>query len=158
MIGLVTAEGHALQAELMEKARQAPLTQADSPGDRSRAAASPLPRSLGGKHSRRSDFAVTVEHVDLATLTPKHLADLRTFGPDASGTSYDENPGRVSLAQLDQAGAASSRALRGNPSGNPGHRPGFAPAPSGHGERFGRTPAGADGPAACAVPGRGFVG
>jgi hypothetical protein len=117
----------------------------------------PLPRSLGGKHSTRSDFGVTREHIDLHDVKPAHLVDLSTVGPYFSGSSFNEAPGHVTVQTLDQQAASVCGPVPGSPGHSP-KQPDYAPAPSGHGQRFGRTPPGVAGSADCAVPSGGRVG
>lgn len=123
----------------MGKTRGVLPSPADSPDKNVPVTSGPIPTSLRGKHSVETVGGVRVERVDFQQLGPRRLANLRTAGPDASGSSLHCDPGQVRVQAQDQAAASASTPLPGSPSASP-KRPDFGPAPSGHGQRFGNTP------------------
>lgn len=121
----------------LDKTRRILPSPADSPGHE--VETSGLARQLRDHHSMRTVGSVAVEHVDLQQLGPEPVADLHTAGPDGNGSSIHADPGQARMQSLDQAAASASFPLPGSPSASP-KRPDFGPAPSGHGQQFGKTP------------------
>jgi hypothetical protein len=120
------------------KTKQVPRAPADSPGD-DVSGGGPIPATLQGHRSVQNHGGARVEHVNCQQLQPTRLAELRTAGPDASGSSLHSEGGSAVVQSLNQAAASANISLPGSPSASP-KRPDFSPASSGHGQRFGKTP------------------
>jgi hypothetical protein len=124
-------------SEDIDKSRRILPSPADSPGGEVRSAG-PFPKALAHRGGRVVQ-GMHMDFVDLQDVKPQALATLQTADSDASGSSLHSAGGSVAVQSLDQATASANQELPGHPSAKPG-QPAFAPADSGYGRRFGKTP------------------